>query len=170
MVLVLASFVVCSLILALEIGLSLTPYETADSRGRTMGFNDPFTLEHYWIMLKHLRPEAMFQKMLGYSWVLLAAHLAGMAILAELRKPGRVRLRWFFAVQFLIFPLGFVGSFFFPFILWTIVRGNLDRESVVDLPLVMLIAQFIWLVMSGAAFFALREGLRQRKKTLSQAC
>ncbi|RYG02019.1 MAG: hypothetical protein EON94_06660, partial [Caulobacteraceae bacterium] len=51
--LVMVSFLFFATMLALRLGLGSTPYETADSMGRTMGFNDPLDREHYLIMLKN---------------------------------------------------------------------------------------------------------------------
>ena len=51
------TFVFALAVVALDAGVRATPYETADSEGRTMGFNDQFSTEHYRIVLGNIRPE-----------------------------------------------------------------------------------------------------------------
>lgn len=91
---VLVSLLLCGGILTLEMGLSRTPYETTDSLGRRMGFNDPFSLEHYGIMLTHFHPKTMFRSEAIYTWVLLLAHVFGFVVLGGMTKPERGWTRW----------------------------------------------------------------------------
>src|SRR4051812_45035368 len=53
--LVAVSFAVCVLIIVATAGIWNTPYETADSTGRRMGFNDPLSPEHYRIAFSNFR-------------------------------------------------------------------------------------------------------------------
>jgi hypothetical protein len=48
-----ASLLVSIATLVLDVGLRDTPYETKDSVGRTMGFNDPLSREHYGIIIRN---------------------------------------------------------------------------------------------------------------------
>ena len=48
---VLGSFITCAILVMLRIGIGATPYETTDSLGRAMGFNDRLYPDHYFIML-----------------------------------------------------------------------------------------------------------------------
>jgi hypothetical protein len=41
---------------SVAVGIGKVPYETTDSRGRAMGFNDPLSREHLGIILRQVRP------------------------------------------------------------------------------------------------------------------
>lgn len=72
--------------IVLRCGLGATPYETADSSGRRMGFNDHLSLEHYIIMARNFRPWQFLEQENVYAWVLLAMHLLGAGLLISERR------------------------------------------------------------------------------------
>ena len=58
--LVAASFFTFACCVIVRAGLGNTPWDTVDSRGRTMGFNDVFSLEHYTIILSNFSISELF--------------------------------------------------------------------------------------------------------------
>jgi hypothetical protein len=60
--LVLASFLVFAFAVVLRVGLGSTPYDTTDSAGRPMGFNDPLHAEHYLIMVRNFHPTELLKQ------------------------------------------------------------------------------------------------------------
>jgi hypothetical protein len=82
--LVQASFMVFAFAVVLRVGIGATPYDTTDSVGRPMGFNDPLHAEHYVIMLRNFSPTELLKLEYGYEWVLFRACFgADFACLAE---------------------------------------------------------------------------------------
>ena len=70
-VLVGLSLAISLLVFALRVGIDATPYETTDSAGRAMGFNDEFSHEHYRIIIGNM-------SVIGigfYEGILVAVHL-----------------------------------------------------------------------------------------------
>ena len=159
--LLISSCVFCSLVFALEIGLSSTPYETVDSMGRPMGFNDSFRSEHYWIMASNIGIEGLVRYENYYSGMLLGAHLFGFVAIFLSRRKEWLWTRWYFAIQGFIFPLGWIGLFFFPFNVSAIVSGDLDRESVIDIPFTTMITNPVWFITASVVFFMIRSDLIQ---------
>jgi hypothetical protein len=165
--LLLGSFLFCSMVFALEIGLSSTPYETVDSMKRPMGFNDPFGAEHYGIMASNIGIDGLSRYENFYSGILLAAHLVGFLVIFLSGKKEWLWTRWYFAIQGFIFPLGWIGLFFLPFNVSAIVSGSLDRESVIDIPFTTMITNPVWFVTASVVFFMIRsaaiQAARKRK-------
>ena len=160
---ILSSFLVCGFIHILEIGLENTPYETRDSSGRSMGFNDPFSLEHYEIMARHFEWKDLVVADNWYSWILLFSHAIGFVVIAKVGTGTAVWTRWYFAGQWFVFPLGLVALPFFPSIIHSILGGTLDREGVIDPPLLVYALNHpIWCIAASLTFFVLRKGLRDR--------
>jgi len=128
--------------MAFHAGLRATPYDTVDTAGNSMGFNDPFTAQHYRIIWQNASFSNTLNSMGLYEWGLIAVHAIGILLLAR-RRP----IRSFFIVQVLIFPLGFLGFI----ILFYQAKGYvtaspLDREFFVDIPYVKCTAHAIWLL------------------------
>ena len=170
--LVLASFFVFASAVILRVGIGATPYDTTDSAGRPMGFNDPLHAEHYLIMLRNFRPTELLKLEYGYEWVLFAAHVLGAGIL--LSSGGEIsRLRrWFFVAQAALFPLGFVALPFLPSLVFGFFTGRMDREGFVDIPFVLAVAQPVWVITSLMIAGALRGaglGLSRVRSALIQA-
>ncbi len=158
---ILSSWLVCSFIHILEIGLENTPYEIRDSSGRPMGFNDPFSLEHYEIMARHFEWKNLVVADNWYSCILLLSHAIGFVVITKVAKGKAVWTRWYFAGQWVVFPLGLVALPFFPVIIHSILGGTLDREGVIDPPLlVYALSNPIWCIAASLTFFVLRKGLR----------
>jgi hypothetical protein len=153
---ILASFIWCATAVILRIGIGETPYDTVDSSGRPMGFNDPLGWKHYLIMVRHFRFAAFLKPERIYEWVLFAMHAAGALLLFMSKTPLRARVaRWFFAVQPLIFPLGVPSILFLPVFVFGIFSGT-DREGFVDLPFILCATQPVWLLASYAIMPRLR--------------
>jgi len=157
---VLGSFVFCLLMVILKAGLDATPYESTDRAGHPMGFNDPLTAEHYLIMISNFHVTDLLGGKSAYEWLLAAAHLAGAFLLLSARFSTRV-IRWFFAVQAVLFPIGFLAIPIFVMMLFGFFTGaRSDREGFVDVPFLMITAHPVWIMTSIYLTFALRgEGL-----------
>ena len=158
--LVLASFLFYVAAVVIRIGIEATPYETTDSAGRPMGFNDPLSAEHYWIIVQHFRPAELLKPERAYEWLLLAMQGTGAALLLS-RSGISVRLmRWFFAAQVVIFPLGLLLCWMPPiFLFFSLTSGGLDRECYTDFPFVAsmaMIAHSTWVLSSLIIAYALR--------------
>ncbi len=151
------SLLLCGIIAVFVVGVWETPYDTTDSVGRTMGFNDRFSWEHYGIIFSNFNFWRLMTLDYTYTWLLLLAHAVGLRILLSSDGERLIRLQWFFGVQALFFPIGLYGVFFLPYILRMMVGGALDREGVVDVPFIAFSAQGIWLFASFAIFFVIRR-------------
>jgi len=151
--LVLASFAVFATVVVLRVGIGATPYETTDSAGRAMGFNDPLNAEHYRIMAGNFRATALLDAGYLYEWILLAAHGLGAFFLLS-AKVGPRFTRWFFALQAVVFPIGVPCLLFLPMFL--LGPGPLDRESFIDIPFIIFVAQPVWIAASLIIVLTLR--------------
>ena len=155
--LVLASFLVFGLTIVSGVGLDATPYETTDSAGRPMGFNDPLHAEHYLIMLRNFRPTGLLKVEYAYEWILFCAHsLGAWILLSRGRVSARVRKR-FFVAQVALFPLGILALPILAHIVWAFLIGRVDREVFVDLPFIPVVTQPVWVVTSLIIYFVLRK-------------
>ena len=170
--LVLVSFMVFAFAVALRVGLGATSYDTTDSVGRPMGFNDPLHGEHYVIMLRNFSPTELLKLEYGYEWILFAAHVLGAGILLASGRVGSRVCRWFFLAQAAVFPIGFIALPFFPFIVAGFFTGRMDREGFVDIPFIVAVAHPVWVITSLVITFGLRGpglGLSRVWSALTQA-
>jgi hypothetical protein len=170
--LVLASFFVFASAVVLRVGIGATPYDTTDSAGRPMGFNDPLHAEHYLIMLRNFRPSELLKLEYSYAWLLFAAHILGAGILLSSSGETSRRCRWFFVAQAALFPLGFVALPFLPSLVFGVFTGQMDREGFVDIPFILAVAQPVWVITSLMIAVALRGaglGLSRVWSALCQA-
>ena len=147
-------------------GVAATPYDTTDSKGRTMGFNDVFSEEHYAILLRNADWPHAVEQMNGdssewsmegvYNWSLVAVH--GI-FLVMLTKCSARTIRWFLFVQPVFFFLGWFGFWFLPIeiveLLWAHTN---DRESFVDIPYIAIMSQGAWFLACAFIFWKLRTG------------
>ncbi len=158
--LVLVSFLFFIAAFVMRIGIGATPFETTDSAGRPMGFNDPLSLEHHWIIVQHFRPSALLNPERAYEWLLLAMQAAGAWLLLSKSRVSVRLTRWFFAAQAAIFPLGLIFCWAPPFVLASyFMIGSSDRESHTDYPFVLSMAvgaHSAWVLSSLIILFALR--------------
>src|SRR4051812_30184574 len=154
--LVLSSFTVFGLAVVLRLGIGATSYETTDSAGRPMGFNDPLNAEHYLIMLRNFNPRDFLSYECGYEWVLFAAHIFGATLLLTSGAVCSRATRLFFAIQPLIFPLGILAVFFLPNLVADFLKGRMDREGFIDIPFIWAIAHPVWILSSIVIAFLLR--------------
>jgi hypothetical protein len=147
--LVTLSFTFSSLVIMFVAGTWNTPFSATDTAGRTMGFNDRLSPQHYGIVFSNFEFKTLFFAEYLYSWLLLLMHVCGAWLLV--RHPYRVQR--FFVAQGVIFPLGWGGLFALPSIIGSICRGSLDREGIIDIPFIALMAQPIW-VLTAILIFA----------------
>jgi hypothetical protein len=138
------------LTMALDAAVGATPWETRDSQGRGMGFNDRFSAEHYRIAFGNLRPWHFFKPVYAYEWLECGMIAWGIRLLG--RSSGiRPRVWRFFLLQSAVFLFGWPGWVFFlwPLEVVALLRLELDRESFVDLPFTWLAAQPPWVLTSA---------------------
>lgn len=149
MVLVLASLLVTVLVVALDAGMKNTPWDTVDSAGRAMGFNDRLSPEHYRIALSNFRFSTLGTPAYAYSDLLILAQAVAVVGLLRSRGLEAPGLRWFLGLQGLLFPLGWLALVFLPRHVRDILSGALDREGFIDVPFVVVTAQPVWVAVSG---------------------
>jgi hypothetical protein len=87
-------------------------------------------------------------------------HLVGAVLLFACSRVSVRLLRWFFALQVVVFPFGLPSILILPLVFGgSLVRG-MDREGFVDVPFIVMVAHPIWILTSLLIAFALRgEGL-----------
>ena len=155
-----ASFSVLLLCFVFSVGLDATPYDTTDSAGRKMGFNDRFSLEHYSIAFFNFRPSRTLDLNYWYEWILILMHMAGIVLLWKLPR-SEVIVPTFFAFQIVLFPFSVLFFPILPFYAYDILRLTADREHFIDMPFVGLMAQPGWVLVSLTIFLLLLRRTRQ---------
>jgi hypothetical protein len=133
-------------VIAFRAGLDATPYETTDSAGREMGFNDPFSWEHYGIIFQNCSPSRTLAYMGQYEWLLVVCH--ALATMLLLWRPDKTGTFAFFLAQPLIFPWGLPGQIVLFASLWGLLSGtgSHDREWFIDIPYIPMVAHSFWLL------------------------
>ena len=164
--LVLISLIATLGFIALDAGMSQTPWDTTDSAGHAMGFNDRLSLEHYRIAFAHFRVQTLLSPDYAYSLLLLAAQ--GVALVGIGRSGGweSLRFRWFLGLQGLVFPAGLLSlALAIPLgVILQMLRGTFDREGFIDMPFVAVTAQPIWVLVSAIlCFWGWRRSRRCRR-------
>jgi hypothetical protein len=155
--LILASFGLLAAAIIIRLGLGRTPYDAADSLGRTMGFNDPLYAEHYRIIAANFRPSDLFAVEHFYEWLLIAAQLGGACLLLRKSTTAARLTRWYFAGQWLLFPFGAFFIVFAPLMMFGLLTGQrADREGFVDVPFVMVVGQGAWLWIATIIAIAMK--------------
>jgi hypothetical protein len=119
-----------------------------------MGFNDPLSAEHYWIILSNFRFGKLLAPSYAYSGLLLIMHGLGAWLIIRVDQPGFARFRWFFALQGLLFPIGWLGLLLLPQTISAILNRTLDREGMTDIPFVAVTAHPIWIATAIIIFAA----------------
>lgn len=135
----------------LQLGIDHTPWDTTDSAGRPMGFNDRLSYEHYLIALSQARPTfthwgGLLQFL--YDLLLLAMiGLGGWLLVSTARSHGR-RARAFFLLQGVVFPIGWLALPMAPGVWLDLLSQRLDRESFIDAPFDWLATQPVWVMLA----------------------
>jgi hypothetical protein len=146
----LGSLAVVLLCRGIESAIGRIPYDTTDSMGRAMGFNDRFSQEHWGILLRTIdwqdyRFEAQALDS-GYFWLSVLMHFAAVGWILR-GDPLRLRTPLvFLGVQVLAFPLGLLGLVILPAVFADVIRGNFDREGIIDLPFLAVTGHTVWLL------------------------
>lgn len=140
-----ASFLLCSVVVILDAGLSNTPFETTDGVGHTMGFNDRLFPEHYRIIFSNFGIQALFTPEYYYDLLLLGMHGFGAWMIIRGDASVVRSVRRFFWLQSLVFPAGWIGFLALPETIHCVWNGTMDREGIIDIPFVAFTAQPIWL-------------------------
>ncbi len=161
------SIAVCCLVIVAVAGIESTPYSTTDSAGRSMGFNDRLSPEHYWIMFSSFRVQALLDRDYLYSWFLLAMHACGAWLIVRQGDFGPRRIRRFFALQGLLFPLGWLGLIMLPSTIRSICSGTLEREDIIDVPFIALTAGPFWIATAMAVVCWCRTASTEAAPTIA---
>ena len=130
----------------LRVGIGNTAYETTDHAGRTMGYNDRLSAEHYQIIVGNFRIGTLFSIEYAYEWFLLLMHLIGGSLL--LNPVERRACRFFFFCQAILFPFGWLGFLFLPPLILDMARFRIDREGIIDFLFIWFTAHPVWLAAS----------------------
>jgi O-antigen/teichoic acid export membrane protein len=72
-------------------------------------------------------------------------HGWGAWLLGHAERLNAARIRWFFAMQGLLFPMGWLGFLVLPWTVRSIINGTFDREGMIDIPFIAVTAQPIWI-------------------------
>ncbi|MSU61964.1 MAG: hypothetical protein EXS31_06160 [Pedosphaera sp.] len=153
--LILLAGVAMAMFIVLRVGIGATDYQTTDSAGRAMGFNDRLSAEHYWIMARNFSPTDLFRWEWAYEWLLIAMYACGCWLIFSGSKFGRRSTRQFFAAQAVIFPFAWLGLIWLPNILRDISAGRMDREGFIDIPVLWVTAHTVWLITSLTITFVM---------------
>jgi len=153
---VLLSFLVLAVAVVLRDGIGATAYQTTDSDGRTMGFNDRLGAEHYLIMVRHFSPMLLFRAEHIYDWILCAAQVVGAVLLLSPARNSTRLTRWYFFLQPVLFPLGVPTLVLAPSLIAGCFKGSMDREGFIDIPFVLAVTQPWWVLTSFAISILLR--------------
>ena len=141
----------------LDAGIHATPWDTTDSQGRTMQFNDRFSAEHYQIALGHFRPWQLLSLNYLYDWLLMVMLCVAIWCLKTDDRCRRRLTRWFFVSQSALFFFGWMSLVFmlWPRQVFDLSRGNLTREDFIDVPFTWVFSQPPWVVVSLTIAIAL---------------
>jgi hypothetical protein len=164
--LVLTSALLSVAVIVVLLGIRETPWDSTDSQGRPMGFNDPLSAEHFVIIARHFRAAQFLTLERAYEWLLLAMHPAGACLLLCGRRASLRLVRGFFAVQAIIFPLGLAFCWAAPLLLVSVFTMAECREGLTDIPLTFSMgctAHSVWVFFSLFIVFALRPRVGFRR-------
>lgn len=161
MVLVVMSLGFCLFVMTFHDAVGATPWETEDSAGRTMGFNDRFSPEHFGILLRSCSLVRTLTPPSVYEGALIAAH--GLMLVLLLWCPADKWVYGFAVLQPFLFPWGIAFPVTLPhFLLELITRDVGDREAFIDIPYVAFKAHPMWVLVSLIiAWCAFRSGRRR---------
>jgi hypothetical protein len=150
-------FAVTLFSMVLVAGVEATPWETQDSRGGMMRYNDRFSPEHYWIAFGNFRPASLFQVRFAYEWLVLVALLVGAWCLRSEARSARRATRWYFLAQLAVFFPGTlcVLLLYWPILVVQLIGFQANREDFVDLPITQVLTQSPWVLVSLTIALAL---------------
>jgi hypothetical protein len=134
-----------------------------------MGFNDPLSLEHYRVLVSNFRFQSLLAPAYAYTWWLSAMHAMGGWLLYNAGRLNLPHIRWFFGLQVVLFPMGWLGFLLLPSTLLSIAKGTFDREGFIDVPFIALTAHPIW-IGTAMIILAMSWVASTGKKNHHQAC
>ena len=158
------------LTVALDAAVRATPWETRDSTGRAMGFNDRFSAEHYRIAFGNLRAGRLLNARYAYEWLEIGVIITGIRVLGGGGSMLRPWVWRFFLLQSAGFFLGWLALVFmyWPQMLLRLSRFEMDREDFVDIPFTWAMAQPPWVltsaVIAGVLFTRTRRPLNETRE------
>ncbi len=105
-------------------------------------------------MFRNFRVENLLRVEEIYTWILLGAQLIGAGLLLFGGKFRPRFVRWFFALQAVVFPLGVPGLVYLPFLIANPIPS--DREGFVDIPFIPFVCHPVWIAVSLLIVFTMR--------------
>ena len=135
----------------LEAGYYNTPYATKDSSGNPLGFNDPITPELYGIMFRNADWNGFCKRIGWYGGFYVLMQFVGLVGVLNSKELGVVKAKrrfYYFLVQLILFPLGWLGLLFMPGIFL-----GADGETISDgIPLGWVFQPFWFTICIALAF------------------
>ncbi len=165
--LIIISVAVCLFSAALEAGYK-HPIQVADSKGHQLGFNNSLTWELCGILLKSASLKTVATTLGFYGGFYLVAHGISFYLL---RRRGsqtatRATANWFW-LQLLFFPLGWFGILLLPEFFRSLVKGQIDGETISDFPFWWTF-QPLWFAVSLSAGILICKRLKAASLSAAQ--
>src|SRR5687767_4146604 len=92
----------------LLVGIENTPYDSRDSLGRPMGFNDKLSPEHYTIIVRNFQFHSVFDVRYAFGWAIFCAQVAGLMIVGGKLFASKLA-KIFFSLQLILLPFALFG-------------------------------------------------------------
>jgi hypothetical protein len=151
-------------VVAFRAALERTPYELQDSQGRTMGFNDVFSREHYGFIYDRVSINGSISYLNAYDWFFIATLILGLWLLW---KAQRKTLLIYSCAQLVLFPVGFFGILMGVFTMFDSLKSpssgfipHCDREFFIDIPFIPIAGHATWLLCAILMILAMWRGRR----------
>ena len=156
------SLLLCLLTAAIQAGYENSPTGLRDSEGHALGFNLPLCWELCRMLLANASPGAIANALNGwYGGLYIGMHSLALVVLAGAVKLSPRRAATTCWIQLFLFPTGWFGLVILPFVTVEFLRGEIDGESISEIPLCWS-CQPIWFLASALAILWFRNSLGQR--------
>jgi len=148
--LIVFSMLICLFAAALQAGYE-HPIQTSDSKGNQLGFCNSLTWELTGILLRSATLKTVVQSLGFYGCLYLFAHALAFFFIAtnSPRLAERRTASWFW-IQFLVFPLSWLGLLALPDLIGSFFKGQIDGETISEFPFWWMF-QVTWFAVSLAA-------------------
>lgn len=149
-------------VVAFRAALERTPYELQDSQGRTMGFNDVFSSEHFGFIYDRVSINGTISYLNAYDWFFMATLILGLWLVWNAQRKT---LLIYSCAQLVLFPVGYLGFLIggYTIVDWLTSkpRGYIlrcDREFFIDIPFVPVAGHTPWLLFAMLMILVLWRG------------
>ena len=152
----------------LEAGYYNTPYETKDSKGNPLGFNDTITMELYGIMFLNADWNSFCKRIGVYSGLYVLTQFVGLIAVVTTKEMNEAKAKWrmyYFFLQPVLFPAGWLGLLLLPVFLL-----GADGETITDgIPLGWIFQPVWFAICISLGIYYFRIAVRSARVTVS-AC